>query len=233
MHSLFTESYHSHEFYLKSVNEDLFKDFINLFNNYKGLKPDDTNLYFEQGGDINDYCTAKVRGCGDYETISIGEVIGIYACDHNNTEFLDILVKHNYDLSPIILYAAEIDCINAVMYCILKEPELVNVLGHRDKTPLYYAILNVSLPMVYLLLDNGADPKLTYSRAQLNYLDHALWVWENYHSSEPCYEEKKTQIVKLIIDHGTKVTSTKSISDAQRQLLKSLGYFVHLQDNKD
>jgi len=222
MHSLFTDSYHSHEFCLKAVNEDLFKDFINLFNNYKGLKPDDTNLYFEQGGDINDYCTACVRGCGEYETLSIGEVIGEYACDHNNTEFLDILIKHNYSLEHVILYAAEHDCINAVMYCIFKNKEYVNTYGHRNKTPLYYAISNMSLPMVYLLLDYGADPSLTYSVAQLNYLDYALWVWENYDSDVSWHKDAKIRIIKLIIERGTKVTSTKKLSEAQYELLKSL-----------
>ncbi len=225
MHSLFTDRYHSHEFCLKAVNEDLFKDFINLFNNYKGLTPDDTNLYFEQGGDIHDYCTACMRGCGDYETISVGRIIGEYACDHGDHgdhKFLDILVKHNYDLTPIMFYATERDCINTVMYCIFKNKDYVNAFGHRGKTPLYDAITNVSLPMVYLLLDYGADPSLTFSVAQTNYLDHALWVWEHYQHSVFWYEEVKTKIVKLIIDRGTKVTSIENLSEAQYKLLKSL-----------
>ena len=224
MHEIFTDKYYDLSFHLKTVNQSLFKDFINLFNSYSGLKPEDTNIYFQQGGDMNDYCAALLRGCGNIETVSVGQIIGEYACDTNDTRFLDILVKHGFDLSPIMIYAAKANTISAVFYC-LSQGVSTNVTGNRNKTPLYYAIDNVSVPMVRLLLDCHADPSLKFSVAQLNYLDHALWVYENYYSSEPYYDECKIKIVELLIDTGVKMTKQiDELTEGQQKLLNDLGY---------
>lgn len=237
MHSLFTDTYYDHQFYLKQVNVTLFKDFVNLFYYASTLNPHDTDLYFEQGGDINDTCVACVKGCGNSESISIGQILGEYACNHNDMRFIDVLVKHQYDLSSVILYSANDNSLETVQYCISIDNKYVNAQGHRGKTPLYYAILNSSIKMVEYLLDNGADPELTYSAAQLNCLDHALWVFEHRDSKMenqhieygvPVYDplpKKQLRIIEILVKQGVKCAKQWSeLSFGQQVLLVHYGY---------
>jgi hypothetical protein len=215
----------------------LFRDFINLFSYASNLNPHDADLYFEQGGSIHDACIASMRGCGDSETISVGQIIGEYACNHNDMRFIDVLVKHQYNLSQTVIYSSIENSLETLQYCISIDNKYVNTRGHRGKTPLYYAILNASVKMVEYLIENGADPELTYSAAQLNYLDHAMWVFENKHSKQenepitygvPFYDplpKKQLRIIEILIKCGTKVTKPwHTLTSGQQDLLLHYGY---------
>jgi hypothetical protein len=215
MHEIFTDRYFDLEFHVKCADQ---QEFINLINTLKTQTNVNPSLIQSYSGDLNDYCCATMRGCGDLEYVCLGEMIGHYACDHNNNAFLDILQDKHYHVlfDQIIHYAVDNDAIEQVEYILNINSAYANAAGHRGKTPLYHAITNVNVPMVKLLLRHGANPAYTYGMAGTNYLDHALWVYDHYYGDDQ-YNADKITIIELIMMRN-ECEPTMDLSPEQRAI---------------
>ena len=208
MHDIFTDRYFNLEFHVKC---DEVQEFIDLINALKTQTNLDPSIIHSYSGDFDDYCCATLRGSGSDEYVYLVEMIGEYACDYNNNAFLDIIRDKNPDIfDTVIHYAVDNQAIAQVKYILDIDSRYANAAGHRGKTPLYFAICNVDVPMVKLLLSYGADPSFTYGVANSNYLDHALWVYDHYYSAMDDYNDNKVAIVKLMMEHGAKPNDTMS-----------------------
>jgi ankyrin repeat protein len=164
-------------------NDDLDKDFIEIVNKFtleKDLTTDIVDEYINKGGAIDDFCTAIMRGCGEGMNAGLNTVVGEYACNNNDNKFLECIKKHiefETCIYEILLHrATEINAINQMLYLLDICKAEPNCMGHRNKTPLYYAIANHSLEAVKILLEHGADPNMKYGVCQFTYMD-----WAAYH----------------------------------------------------
>lgn len=162
-------------------NDNLEKDFIDIINKFtleKNLTTDIVDEYINKGGVIDDCCNAIMRGCGEFMHVSLYSIIGEYSCKNNDNKFLECVKKHanNYTfIFDILLHSAtEMNAINQMLYLLDVCKAGPNCMGHRWKTPLYYAIANHSLEAVKILLEHGADPNMRYAVCQNTYLDWAL-----------------------------------------------------------
>lgn len=218
MHEIFTDRYFDLEFHVKCADPQEFIDLVNTLKTQTNVNPSIIQSY---SGDLNDYCCATMRGCGNDEYVCLGELIGKYACDYNNNAFLDIIQDKHYHVlfDKIIHYAVDNESIEQVEYILNINSSYANAAGHRGKTPLYHAITNVSVPMVELLLDRGADPSLLYSVAMTNYLDHALWVYDHYYGDDE-YNEDKITIIRLLYQRG--IEPTQPLTEEQRAVLQKV-----------
>ena len=82
-------------------------------------------------------------------------------------------------------------------------------MGHRGKTPLYYAIIDKSIELVKLLLENGANPNLKYAVCQNTYLDLAIDCYKNdieYNKRQDSENIRNTEnienIINLLLEYG-------------------------------
>ncbi len=211
MHEIFTNRYCDLELHVKCDNP---REFINIINAFKEQSNLDPSIVKSYSGDINDYCRAFTRGSGDIKYVSLAQVIGEYACDHNNNAFLDIINETGFN--ETIHYAVDNGAFEQVEYILYINSSYANAPGPQGKTPLYHAITNVNVTMVELLLDRGADPALLYGNDVLsNYLDHALWVYDHYYGSDE-YNSDKITIIRRIMSYGTE--PTRPLTPEQRAI---------------
>lgn len=215
MHEIFTNRYCDLELHVKCDNP---REFINIINAFKEQSNLDPSIVKSYSGDINDYCRAFTRGSGDIKYVSLAQVIGEYACDHNNNAFLDIINETGFN--ETIHYAVDNGAFEQVEYILDINSSYANAPGPRGKNPLYHAITNVNVPMVELLLDRGADPALLYGNNVLsNYLDHALWVYDHYYGNDE-YNEDKITIIRRIMSYGTE--PTQPLTEEQQAVLQKV-----------
>ncbi len=201
MHKIFTDRYYNLVFNINCADQQEFIDLINTLKTQTNINPSIVKSY---SGNYYDNCRATIRGSNCTESVCLGEMIGHYACDHNNNAFLDI-IRDKYFYDNIIHYAVDNEATEQVEYILNINSAYANATGPRGKTPLYHAITNVSVPMVKLLLSHCANPALTFGVARTNYLDHALWVYDHYYGNDQ-YNADKITIIELMMHDGTEPT---------------------------
>lgn len=194
-------------------NESLitvFTDYINSFASDKNLDPSCIENYIKLGGNLLDVCCAYRYGNGDLMCEQFGESAAIYACKENDNRFLEMLQKYNYsNFNAILFKAVSLNAINQVKWLLNLPTINVNTLGQRWKTPLYYAIIDKSIELVKLLLENGANPNLKYAVCQNTYLDLAIDCYKNdieYNKRQNNENIRNTEnienIIKLLLEYG-------------------------------
>jgi ankyrin repeat protein len=146
-----------------------------------------------------------------------GESAAIYACKENDNRFLEMLQKHNYsNFNAVLFKAVSLNAINQVKWLLNLPTINVNTLGQRWKTPLYYAIIDKSIELVKLLLENGANPNLKYAVCQNTYLDLAIDCYKNdieYNKKQDSENIRNTEnienIINLLLEYGAVTSNQK------------------------
>lgn len=174
-----------------------FTDFIN------SLDSDDTRLetYLQEGGDLLDSYEYYQYGNGEYNIvtiqeilISLGSVKLLREMISIEPEYINMVVNDHSLLSHSIMY-----CQNEITDLLLTHGADPNIQGRRAKTALYHAINRNNPELVKKLLDNGADPNLRYALPGLNYLYTA--ISNNIYDRKDKIENNK-KIIKMLIKSG-------------------------------
>jgi len=187
--------------------EELDNEQIHRFTNFiLSLDSDDISLssYLEEGGDLMDAYEYYQYGNGDYNIITIPEMI--ISCGSVklvremisiDPDYVNIIVDNYSVLAHSIMYGH-----NEITDLLLLHGANPNIQGKRGKTSLYHAINRKVPSIVKKLLDNGADPNMKYALPQCNYLYTALinYTWSTLCDKEIILNSKK--IVKMIIKCG-------------------------------
>lgn len=177
--------------------------------------------YLEEGGDIMDHYEYFQYGNGDYNVITIPELI---ICSGSvklmremisiEPEYVNLVVNIYPLLSHSISYGKY-----EITDLLLLHGANPNIQGKRGKTSLYQAINKQNPEIVKKLLDSGADPNMKYALSMCNYLYTALYNYDYMRRTTSVEDEDSKKIVKMLIKHGVECqnklysTTTQNVYD--------------------
>jgi len=165
-----------YEFSNNIVDFEDFKTLLYSIENGTACKQSFIN-YTHAGGRLEDEYFYICRYTGEIYT----ESIPMITVEKGNLSLLKSLIKLKPDLVNfhnghinILSEAIQFQKYDMADYLINNGAD-VNDTCHRNKTAIYYAIINRNAPMVKKLIENGADIEIIYSTARLNSLSNALY----------------------------------------------------------
>ena len=206
-----TTNFYNHDF--KCNDPIKFRDFIKQLES--GKNPNILNDYIKSNGQLYDVCYMIQKGNGELYIVSIPRAI----INGGNLETLKRLIELdksyiNYQDHEYSLLSYAIGENNEMANYLLDSGADPNSFGHRSKTPLYYAILQVNVEIIDKLLILGANPNHTYGMQKTNYLYFAVYklsiIKNNKTASDTDSENdihmvqkmNLMKIIKLLIKYG-------------------------------